>query len=130
QISTWINYFIKETQTGAEVLGTGIFYVIASAVLSIMIIATKTFAEKIANVSMESAMGGVMSNALNPAGRLAGKALGYGAGQGANLASPLASMAGNYVTGVAKDIGAGAKLMGSGGYSFAKKMYEAMRNGA
>ncbi len=117
QISTWINYFIKETQTGAEVLGTGIFYVIASLILSTMIIAAKTFAEKIAHVSMESAMDGVM----NPAGRLAGKALGYGAGKAANLASPLASMAGNYAAGVAKDIGAGAKLMGSGGYSFAKK---------
>lgn len=63
-----------------------------------LVIAVKTFAEKIANVSMEAAMGGVI-NALKPAGRLARKALGYA---------------------VAKDMG--AKLMGNGGYSFAKNV--------
>ncbi|MDN2795678.1 type IV secretion system protein, partial [Campylobacter jejuni] len=33
QISNWIQYFIKETQTGGEVLKTSIFFVIASLVL-------------------------------------------------------------------------------------------------
>ncbi|AWI35133.1 type IV secretion system protein [Helicobacter apodemus] len=128
EINGWITSLSQHIQTGSEVLSTSIFYVIASFVLVTMIISAKVFAEKIANVSMEAAMGGVMSNALSPASRLAGRALGYGAGQATNLASPLASMAGNYAAGAAKNIGAGAKLMGSGGYSFAKRMYERMRN--
>lgn len=72
QISNWIQYFIKETQTGGEVLKTSIFFVIASLVLVIMIISAKLYAEKIANVSMEGAMGGAMGSALNPVSRLAG----------------------------------------------------------
>ncbi|HEG2182231.1 TPA: type IV secretion system protein [Campylobacter jejuni] len=111
QISNWIQYFIKETQTGGEVLKTSIFFVIASLVLVIMIISAKLYAEKIANVSMEGAMGGAIGSALNPVSRLAGWTAGKAAGKaGAKLA--------------AKGAWAGAK----GGYSFAKKMYERARN--
>ncbi|HDZ5008024.1 TPA: type IV secretion system protein [Campylobacter jejuni] len=123
QISTWINYFSKVTQAGDEVLGTGIFFVIAAFVLVIMINSAKLFAEKVANVSMDGAMGGVMSNALSPASRLAGKAGGKVAGKTVNAAKTGGKYAG-------KGISAGAKIAGSQGYSFAKKAYERMRNEA
>ncbi|EAK0245932.1 type IV secretion system protein [Campylobacter coli] len=117
QISNWIQYFIKETQTGGEVLKTSIFFVIASLVLVIMIISAKLYAEKIANVSMEGAMGGAMGSALNPVSRLAGWTAGKTAGKTVNAGKTGAKLA-------AKGAWAGAK----GGYSFAKKMYERARN--
>ncbi|EBF5998299.1 type IV secretion system protein, partial [Campylobacter coli] len=108
QISNWIQYFIKETQTGGEVLKTSIFFVIASLVLVIMIISAKLYAEKIANVSMEGAMGGAMGSALNPVSRLAGWTAGKAAGKTVNAGKTGAKLA-------AKGAWAGAK----GGYSFA-----------
>ncbi|EKA1444100.1 type IV secretion system protein [Campylobacter coli] len=117
QISNWIQYFIKETQTGGEVLKTSIFFVIASLVLVIMIISAKLYAEKIANVSMEGAMGGAIGSALNPVSRLAGWTAGKAAGKTVNAGKTGAKLA-------AKGAWAGAK----GGYSFAKKMYERARN--
>lgn len=110
QISNWIQYFIKETQTGGEVLKTSIFFVIASLVLVIMIISAKLYAEKIANVSMEGAMGGAIGSALNPVSRLAGWTAGKAAGKTVNAGKTGAKLA-------AKGAWAGAK----GGYSFAKK---------
>ncbi|EMV9227397.1 type IV secretion system protein [Campylobacter coli] len=117
QISNWIQYFIKETQTGGEVLKTSIFFVIASLVLVIMIISAKLYAEKVANVSMEGAMGGAIGSALNPVSRLAGWTAGKAAGKTVNAGKTGAKLA-------AKGAWAGAK----GGYSFAKKMYERARN--
>ncbi|ENZ3629563.1 type IV secretion system protein [Campylobacter coli] len=117
QISNWIQYFIKETQTGGEVLKTSIFFVIVSLVLVIMIISAKLYAEKIANVSMEGAMGGAIGSALNPVSRLAGWTAGKAAGKTVNAGKTGAKLA-------AKGAWAGAK----GGYSFAKKMYERARN--
>ncbi|EKB8809322.1 type IV secretion system protein [Campylobacter coli] len=117
QISNWIQYFIKETQTGGEVLKTSIFFVIASLVLVIMIISAKLYAEKIANVLMEGAMGGAIGSALNPVSRLAGWTAGKAAGKTVNAGKTGAKLA-------AKGAWAGAK----GGYSFAKKMYERARN--
>ncbi|WP_283794695.1 type IV secretion system protein [Campylobacter coli] len=117
QISNWIQYFIKETQTGGEVLKTSIFFVIASLVLVIMIISAKLYAEKIANVSMEGAMGGAIGSALNPVSRLAGWTAGKAAGKAVNAGKTGAKLA-------AKGAWAGTK----GGYSFAKKMYERARN--
>lgn len=117
QISNWIQYFIKETQTGGEVLKTSIFFVIASLVLVIMIISAKLYAEKIANVSMEGAMGGAIGSALNPVSRLAGWTAGKAAGKTVNAGKTGAKLA-------AKGAWAGAK----GGYGFAKKMYERARN--
>ncbi|EAI4794254.1 type IV secretion system protein [Campylobacter coli] len=117
QISNWIQYFIKETQTSGEVLKTSIFFVIASLVLVIMIISAKLYAEKIANVSMEGAMGGAIGSALNPVSRLAGWTAGKAAGKTVNAGKTGAKLA-------AKGAWAGAK----GGYSFAKKMYERARN--
>ncbi|ENJ8804221.1 type IV secretion system protein [Campylobacter coli] len=117
QISNWIQYFIKETQTGGEVLKTSIFFVIASLVLVIMIISAKLYAEKVANVSMEGAMGGAMGSALNPVSRLAGWTAGKAAGKTVNAGKTGVKLA-------AKGAWAGAK----GGYSFAKKMYERARN--
>ncbi|TKX30053.1 type IV secretion system protein [Campylobacter aviculae] len=120
QISTWINYFSKVTQTGDEVLGTSIFFVIASLILVIMIYSAKLFAEKIANVSMEGEMGGAMRSVLNPAGRLAGMAGGKTAGKAVNAAKVGGKLLGK---------GVGASIKGAkGGYSFAKKMYERARN--
>ncbi|WHN17474.1 type IV secretion system protein (plasmid) [Campylobacter jejuni] len=100
QISTWIKYFAKVTQAGDEVLGT-----------------RKLYAEKVANVSMEGAMGGVIGSVLNPVGRLAGWAGGKVAGKTVNTAKAGGKLA-------AKGTLASAK----GGYSFAKKMYERARN--
>ncbi|EAJ5487633.1 type IV secretion system protein [Campylobacter jejuni] len=117
QISNWIQYFIKETQTGGEVLKTSIFFVIASLVLVIMIISAKLYAEKIANVSMEGAMGGAIGSALNPVSRLAGWTAGKAAGKTVNAGKTGAKLAAK-----------GAKLAAKGGYSFAKKMYERARN--
>lgn len=122
QISNWVSYFTKVTQAGDEVLGTSIFYVIASFILVIMIVSAKLFAEKVANVSMEGAMGGAMSGALNPASRLAGKVGGKATGMATNIAKTGGKYAG-------KGIVSGAKIAGQG-YSFAKKMYERMRNEA
>ncbi|HEG8317010.1 TPA: type IV secretion system protein [Campylobacter coli] len=113
QISTWIKYFAKVTQAGDEVLGTSIFFVIASLVLVIMIISAKLYAEKVANVSMEGAMG----SALNPVSRLAGWTAGKAAGKTVNAGKTGAKLAAK-----------GAKLAAKGGYSFAKKMYERARN--
>ncbi|ELV8302268.1 type IV secretion system protein [Campylobacter coli] len=110
QVSTWIKYFAKVAQAGDEVLGTSIFFVIASLVLVIMIISAKLYAEKVANVSMEGAMGGAMGSALNPVSRLAGWTAGKAAGKTVNAGKT------------------GAKLAAKGGYSFAKKMYERARN--
>ena len=124
QIGTWINFFSKNSAGGGEVLSTAVFFVIAALILVVMIVATKFFAEKVASVSMEGAMGGAMSNVFNPAGRLAGKALGYGSGKAVNAAGTASKYAG-------KGIVAGSKFATTGatsGYSFAKKMYERMRN--
>lgn len=124
QIGTWINSFSVGTGDGSEILSTSVFFVIASIVLVVMIIATKVFAEKVASVSMEGAMGGAMSSTLNPAGRLAGKALGWGSGKAVNYAGTAGKYAG-------KGIAAGSKFAttgATGGYSFAKRMYERMRN--
>ncbi|ENT5908616.1 type IV secretion system protein [Campylobacter coli] len=124
QIEKWISAFSKNTASGNEVLSTAVFFIIASIVLVVMIIATKVFAEKVASVSMEGAMGGAMSSTLNPAGRLAGKALGYGSGKAVNAAGTASKYAG-------KGIVAGSKFATTGatsGYSFAKRMYERMRN--
>ncbi|EIJ3167779.1 type IV secretion system protein [Campylobacter jejuni] len=124
QIGKWISAFSKNSASGSEVLSTAVFFVIASIVLVVMIIATKVFAEKVANVSMEDAMGGAMRSTLNPAGRLAGKALGWGSGKAVNAAGTASKYAG-------KGIAAGSKLAttgATGGYSFAKRMYERMRN--
>ncbi|EAL8819119.1 conjugal transfer protein TrbL [Campylobacter coli] len=107
QISGWISLLSNKIQNGAEVLGISIFFVIASLVLVIMIISAKLYAEKVANVSMEGAMGGAIGSALNPVSRLAGWTAGK---TGAKLAAK------------------GAKLAAKGGYSFAKKMYERARN--
>ncbi|MEL1171133.1 type IV secretion system protein [Campylobacter jejuni] len=117
QISGWISLLSSKIQAGAEVLGISIFFVIASLVLVIMIISAKLYAEKIANVSMEGAMGGVIGSVLNPVGRLAGWAGGKVAGKTVNTAKAGGKLA-------AKGTLAGAK----GGYSFAKKMYERARN--
>ncbi|APA60634.1 type IV secretion system protein [Campylobacter coli] len=113
QISGWISLLSSKIQAGAEVLGISIFFVIASLVLVIMIISAKLYAEKIANVSMEGAMGGAIGSALNPVSRLAG----WTAGKAVNAGKTGAKLA-------AKGAWAGAK----GGYSFAKKMYERARN--
>ncbi|EAJ1438370.1 TPA: type IV secretion system protein [Campylobacter jejuni] len=124
QIRTWINSFSIGTGDGSEILSTAVFFVIASIVLVVMIVATKVFAEKVASVSMEGAMGGAMRSTLNPAGRLAGKALGWGSGKAVNAAGTASKYAG-------KGIAAGSKLATTGatsGYSFAKRMYERMRN--
>ncbi|EKB9597849.1 type IV secretion system protein [Campylobacter jejuni] len=113
QISGWISLLSSKIQAGAEVLGISIFFVIASLVLVIMIISAKLYAEKIANVSMEGAMGGAIGSALNPVSRLAG----WTAGKAVNAGKTGAKLA-------AKGAWAGTK----GGYSFAKKMYERARN--
>lgn len=123
QISGWISLLSNKIQNGAEVLGISIFFVIASFILVIMIVSAKFFAEKVANVSMEGAMSGAMSGALNPASRLAGKAGGKAAGMAINTAKTGVKYAG-------KGIASGAKIAGTRGYSFAKKMYERMRNEA
>ncbi|EAJ2471109.1 type IV secretion system protein [Campylobacter coli] len=117
QISGWISLLSSKIQAGAEVLGISIFFVIASLVLVIMIISAKLYAEKVANVSMEGAMGGVIGSVLNPVGRLAGWAGGKVAGKTVNTAKAGGKLA-------AKGTLASAK----GGYSFAKKMYERARN--
>ncbi|EDP3103303.1 TPA: type IV secretion system protein [Campylobacter jejuni] len=117
QISGWISLLSSKIQAGAEVLGISIFFVIAALVLVIMIISAKLYAEKVANVSMEGAMGGAISTALNPVGRLAGWAGGKAVGKTVNAAKAGGKLA-------AKGTLAGAK----GSYSFAKKMYERARN--
>lgn len=110
QISGWISLLSNKIQNGAEVLGISIFFVIASLVLVIMIISAKLYAEKVANVSMEGAMGGVIGSVLNPVGRLAGWTGGKVAGKTVNTAKAGGKLA-------AKGTLASAK----GGYSFAKK---------
>lgn len=123
EISDWIISLSSKTQTGAEPLGTSIFYVIASLILVIMIFSAKIFAEKVANVSMEGAMGGAMSSALSPAGQLAMKPAGMAAGMAMNYGKA----GGKLATKGALAVGKG---LGKGGYSLAKKMYERARNEA
>ncbi|EAJ2307785.1 type IV secretion system protein [Campylobacter coli] len=117
EINGWIISLSQHVQSGSEVLGTSIFFVIAALVLVIMIISAKFYAEKVANVSMEGAMGGVIGSVLNPVGRLAGWTGGKVAGKTVNTAKAGGKLA-------AKGTLASAK----GGYSFAKKMYERARN--
>ncbi|EAL8715076.1 conjugal transfer protein TrbL [Campylobacter upsaliensis] len=123
QMSSWINYFSQETQTGGEVLKISIFFVIASLILVIMIYSAKIFAEKVANVSMDGAMGGAMSSVLSPAGQLAMKP----AGKAAGMAMNYGKAGGKLATKGALAVGKG---LGKGGYSLAKKMYERARNEA
>ncbi|EAI9053873.1 type IV secretion system protein [Campylobacter upsaliensis] len=123
EISGWIISFSKHTQSGAEPLGTSIFYVIASLILVIMIFSAKIFAEKVANVSMEGAMGGAMSSVLSPAGQLAMKPAGKAAGMAMNYGKAGGKLAGKGALAVGKGLG-------KGGYSLAKKMYERARNEA
>ncbi|EOF7246810.1 type IV secretion system protein [Campylobacter jejuni] len=123
EISGWIISLSKHTQSGAEVLGTSIFYVIASLILVIMIYSAKIFAEKVANVSMDGAMGGAMSSVLSPAGQLAMKP----AGKAAGMAMNYGKAGGKLATKGALAVGKG---LGKGGYSLAKKMYERARNEA
>ncbi|MPB08314.1 type IV secretion system protein [Campylobacter upsaliensis] len=123
EISGWISILSSETQTGTEVLGTSIFYVIASLILVIMIYSAKIFAEKVANVSMDGAMGGAMSSVLSPAGQLAMKPAGKAAGMAMNYGKAGGKLA-------TKGAWAVGKGLGKGGYSLAKKMYERARNEA
>ncbi|EAJ8021401.1 type IV secretion system protein [Campylobacter upsaliensis] len=123
QMSSWIKYFAQETQTGGEVLKISIFFVIASLILVIMIFSAKIFAEKVANVSMEGAMGAAMSSVLSPAGQLAMKP----AGKAAGMAMNYGKAGGKLATKGALAVGKG---LGKGGYSLAKKMYERARNEA
>ena len=123
EISGWIISLSSKTQTGAEPLGTSIFYVIASLILVIMIFSAKIFAEKVANVSMDGAMGGAMSSVLSPAGQLAMKPAGKAAGMAMNYGKAGGKLA-------TKGAWAVAKGLGKGGYSLAKKMYERARNEA
>ncbi|EQB8745020.1 type IV secretion system protein [Campylobacter upsaliensis] len=123
QMSSWIKYFAQETQTGGEVLKISIFFVIASLILVIMIYSAKIFAEKVANVSMEGAMGGAMSSVLSPAGQLAMKPAGKAAGMAMNYGKAGGKLA-------TKGAWAVGKGLGKGGYSLAKKMYERARNEA
>ncbi|HEC1539000.1 TPA: type IV secretion system protein [Campylobacter upsaliensis] len=123
QISNWVKYFAQETQTGGEVLKISIFFVIASLILVIMIFSAKIFAEKVANVSMEGAMGAAMSSVLSPAGQLAMKP----AGKAAGMAMNYGKAGGKLATKGALAVGKG---LGKGGYSLAKKMYERARNEA
>ncbi|EHA5321916.1 type IV secretion system protein [Campylobacter upsaliensis] len=123
QMSSWINYFSQATYAGDDVLGTSIFYVIASLILVIMIFSAKIFAEKVANVSMEGAMGAAMSSVLSPAGQLAMKP----AGKAAGMAMNYGKAGGKLATKGALAVGKG---LGKGGYSLAKKMYERARNEA
>ncbi|MCR6580362.1 type IV secretion system protein [Campylobacter insulaenigrae] len=117
EVNGWIGLLANKVQTGAEVLGISVFYVIASIILVIMIIAIKMFAEKIANVSMEGAMSGIIGGALSPIGRLGART------GGATLG--LAHNAGSVATQKAFK---GAKIAATQGYSVAKKMFERMRN--
>ncbi|EPZ1884239.1 type IV secretion system protein [Campylobacter upsaliensis] len=123
QMSSWIKYFAQETQTGGEILKISIFFVIASLILVIMIFSAKIFAEKVANVSMEGAMGAAMSSVLSPAGQLAMKP----AGKAAGMAMNYGKAGGKLATKGALAVGKG---LGKGGYSLAKKMYERARNEA
>ncbi|MEB2799632.1 type IV secretion system protein [Campylobacter upsaliensis] len=123
EISGWIISLSSKTQTGAEPLGTSIFYVIASLILVIMIYSAKIFAEKVANVSMDGAMGGAMSSVLSPAGQLAMKPAGKAAGMAMNYGKAGGKLAGKGALAVGKGLG-------KGGYSLAKKMYERARNEA
>lgn len=130
QVSSWITYFINSTTGGDEILSTGVFYLVASLMLVIMIICAKFFAEKIANVSFEGAMGEAMSKALSPVGMLGAKVSGFAFGTGSNVLGGAGSLAlkGSKVAG--KYAAKGAKFGATGGYNFAKKMYERMRNEA
>ncbi|ENU2792755.1 type IV secretion system protein [Campylobacter jejuni] len=120
EINGWISLLSNKIQSGTEVLGTSIFFVISSLILVIMIFAAKLYAEKIANVSMEGAMGGAINSVLNPVGRLAGWTGGKTAGKAVNAGKVGGKLLGK---------GIGASIKGAkGGYSFAKKMYERARN--
>ncbi|TKX28901.1 type IV secretion system protein [Campylobacter estrildidarum] len=120
EINGWISLLSNKIQSGTEVLGISMFFVIASLILVIMILSAKLYAEKIANVSMEGAMGGAINSVLNPVGRLAGWTGGKTAGKAVNAAKVGGKLLGK---------GVGASIKGAkGGYSFAKKMYERARN--
>lgn len=123
EINGWISVLTSKTQSGSEVLATGIFYVIGSLILAIMILGAKAFAEKVANTSMDGAMGGAISSKLTPIGQLAAKPAGWAAGKTAS-----AAMAGGKYAG--KAAWAGTKAGGRAAYSGAKRMYERMRNEA
>ncbi|RAX59362.1 conjugal transfer protein TrbL [Helicobacter monodelphidis] len=112
ELDSWTISLSQHTKTGSEVLATGIFYVISSLILAIMILATKAFAEKVANVSMDGVMGGAISSKLTPIGQLAAKPTGWAAGKTTSAAM------------------AGGKAAGRAAYSGAKRMYERMRNEA
>lgn len=117
QIIGWVSILSNKVQTGSEVLGTGIFFIIASIILVIMLYSAKGFAEKVANVSMEGVMGAAMGNALKPSIKAGGWTGGKITGMGVNTAKAGGELA-------AKGTLASAK----GSYSFAKKMYERARN--
>lgn len=119
EVNAWSSYTEYSVKKGTEALGSSIILLVNCIVFGILIIVMKFFAEKVARVSMEGAMGSAMSSVLNPIGRLAGKAGGKATGKTVNAGKTGAKLA-------AKGAWAGAK----GGYSFAKKMYERMRNEA
>ncbi|WP_299383940.1 type IV secretion system protein [Helicobacter sp. UBA3407] len=127
EINSWATLLTSKTRSGNEVLATGIFYVISSLILVIMILGAKAFAEKVANVSMDGAMGGAIGGALNPIGQLAAKPAGWAAGKAAKYGGK-AAWAGTKAAG--RGAWAGTKAGGRAAYSGAKRMYERMRNEA
>ena len=116
QIGGLVLILSNRIQMGTEVLVTSIFYVIASLILVIMIVSVKNFAEKVANVSMEGVMGAAIKNTLFSAGKLTASTTGTTIGGSVNLAKS-----------TGRGVITGAKIAKSS-YSFAKKMYERMRN--
>ncbi|EDO7583952.1 conjugal transfer protein TrbL [Campylobacter jejuni] len=117
EVNKWANYTEFSIKDGVEALGSSIILLVNCIVFGILIIVMKFFAEKVARVSMEGAMGSAMSSVLSPIGRLAGMTGGKTAGKTVNTAKAGGKLA-------AKGTWAGAK----GSYSFAKKMYERARN--
>ncbi|EOI8655066.1 type IV secretion system protein [Campylobacter jejuni] len=117
EVNMWAGYTEFNVKNGVEALGSSIILLVNCIVFGILIIVMKFFAEKVARVSMEGAMGSAMSSVLSPIGRLAGMTGGKTAGKTVNTAKAGGKLA-------AKGAWAGAK----GGYSFAKKMYERARN--
>ncbi|EAL2430868.1 type IV secretion system protein [Campylobacter coli] len=123
EVNAWSSYTEYSVKKGTEALGSSIILLVNCIVFGILIIVMKFFAEKVARVSMEGAMGGAMGSALNPVSRLAGWTAGKAAGKTVNAGKTGVKYAG-------KGIVSGAKTAGTQGYSFAKKMYERMRNEA
>ncbi|TKX33268.1 type IV secretion system protein, partial [Campylobacter taeniopygiae] len=120
EVNNWSNFIEYKLKNGVEALGSSMILLVNCVIFSILIIVMKSFAEKVANVSMEGAMGMAMSSVLNPVSRLAGMAGGKTAGKAVNAAKVGGKLLGK---------GAGASIKGAkGGYSFAKKMYERARN--